>query len=330
MGNKGVFLPIIESNYLSPKIFNNGHVQTIYPYFFRKVKGVSYVRVRIETRDHDFLDLDINRTGSDECIILTHGLEGDSNSPYIRGMTKHFSDLEKKDVIAWNMRSCSGELNRLPQFYHGASIDDLEEVINFAIQAGYRKIRLMGFSLGGNLTSFYLGYKGKSLPSQIVGACVFSSPVSLGGSVKKLDNSKVGKIYTESFLNTMRKKVHAKDKIMKLEGIDLERVDRAKDFTEFDDAVTAPLHGFKSGKDYYQRASALQYLHNIAVPTLLVQSKDDPFLNKDCFPIKIANQNNNLFLEVTPGGGHVGFMSFKNGFNYWSESRASYFFKQFA
>ncbi|MDC1175234.1 alpha/beta hydrolase [Bacteriovoracaceae bacterium] len=320
-------MPIIDSNYIAPKMMNNGHVQTIYPYFFRKVPGVTFERVRINTRDFDFLDLDINSCGSDECIILTHGLEGDSNSPYIRGMTKYFAALEEKDIIAWNMRSCSGELNKLPQFYHGASIDDLDEVVQYAINRGYKKIRLMGFSLGGNITAFYLGYKGKSIPSQIVASAIFSSPVFLAGSVDKLEKSKIGKLYTESFLNTMRKKVHQKDKIMSLDGIDLEKVDRAKNFYEFDDVVTAPLHGFKDGKDYYKVASSLQYLHQISVPTLLVQSKDDPFLSRECFPLKEAKHNPNLFLEITKSGGHIGFMSYKGGFNYWSESRAHKFFK---
>jgi predicted alpha/beta-fold hydrolase len=317
-------MPILEDSlYYPPKLFANGHVQTIYPYFFRKIKDIQLERKRINTLDGDFLDLDILKNNSSEVVILSHGLEGSSKTPYIRGMAKAFDEFGK-DVIAWNMRSCSEEMNLKPQFYHAGSTPDLEQIINFAIEAGYQKIHLVGFSLGANLTAMYLGQEGNSLPSEIVKAVLISTPFDLRSSSIELSKT-INKMYLENFLVTMRAKILKKHKQMELPQVDLKNLKRTKTFRQFDDYFNAPIHGFKDAEDYWAKCSSIKVLHNIKIPTLMLTALDDPFMGEECYPIKEAKSNTNLFLETPKSGGHVGFIQFNDKSQYWSEKRATDF-----
>lgn len=321
-------MPWMESStYIAPPLFANGHLQTLYPYFFRKIKDIQFKRERIETADGDFIDIDLSSIESNEIVIISHGLEGSTDSQYIKGMTRIFNE-QGRDVLAWNMRSCSGELNRLKRFYHAGVTDDLELMIQYAINLGYKKISLTGFSLGGNLTALYLGQNGKNIPSEINSAVVFSTPCDLGASAEKISQVRY-RFYLESFLVTMRQKIVEKSKVMDL-GLELAGIDRIKSFREFDDRYTAPLHGYKDGEDYYVTNSSKKWLENIAVPTLIVNAKDDPFLTKECFPYREARRNKNLFLETPKSGGHVGFVTFGPDQHYWSEKRARDFFSETA
>jgi uncharacterized protein len=323
-------MPVIETNFPVNAFLNNGHLQTIYPYLFRKIPQVELSRKRINLNDGDFLDVDHLHQGSDELVVLSHGLEGSSNTGYIRGMAKHLGESHHYDVIAWNMRSCSGEINRKDYFYHGASCGDLNAVLEFALQEHlYKKIHLIGFSLGGNLTAFYASKYGNQKVSQVYSATVFSSPIHLESSIHKLHSTQICNIYSENFLVTMRKKALEKHKLG-LINIDPEQIKNCKKFYEFDDLITAPLHGFKNAKEYYNEASAINLIHQTKIPTLIVQSKDDPFLTKKCYPLRQAKKNQNLFLEITPTGGHIGFMYYNKGISFWAEKRAVEFLKKIA
>src|SRR5690606_27339943 len=130
------------------------------------------------------------------------------------------------DVIAWNQRSCSGELNRLRRFYHAGVTDDLEFIIKYAENLGYKNISLMGFSLGGNLTALYLGQMGKNVSSKITNAVLFSVPCDLGRSAGKISQVQY-RFYLESFLTTMRQKLHGKNQILDL-GVDLSGIEKIK------------------------------------------------------------------------------------------------------
>ncbi len=323
-------MPLVKSEFPVNIMLNNGHLQTLYPYFFRKTPEVKLDRKRITLKDGDFIDLDHLKQGSDELVVLSHGLEGSSNTSYIRGMAKHLGENNNYDVIAWNMRSCSGELNRKDYFYHAASCGDLNAVMEYALsQHPYKKIHLIGFSLGGNLTAFYASQFGNQKISQVCSAAIFSSPIHLESSIRKLDNSQIGSFYTESFLVTMRKKALEKQRLGILD-IDPEQIKACKKFSDFDNLITAPLHGFKDAKEYYDEASAINVIHKTKIPTLFVQSKDDPFLTKQCFPLRQARENKNLFLEITPTGGHVGFMYFNKGISFWAEDRSVEFLREVA
>ena len=134
-------MPLVESKFPVNAFLNNGHLQTLYPYFFRKIPKVQLHRYRIDLKDGDFIDADHLSQGSDELVVLSHGLEGSSNTGYIRGMAKHLGENNNYDIIAWNMRSCSGEINRKDRFYHAASCGDLNAVLEVALtKKKYKKL----------------------------------------------------------------------------------------------------------------------------------------------------------------------------------------------
>lgn len=320
-------MPIIETKYKTPSILANGHFQTLYPYFFRKVKEVTFERERITLSDGDFVDIDILDQNSQKLVVLTHGLEGNSQTGYMRGMAKHLAEQNGVDVVAWNMRSCSGEINSKDSFYHAASCGDVSEVISHMKKRHpYKEVHLIGFSLGGNLTAYYASTFAEEGLQEITTATAFSSTLHLRSSIDKLHSSQIGNFYSDVFLSTMREKALQKHQLGLLD-IDPEEIKACKHFIKFDELVTAPTNGFKSADHYYNEASAINVVHKVTVPTLIVQSKDDPFLTKECFPIRQAYRNKNLFLEITPTGGHVGFMNLNRRLHFWSEDRASEFIK---
>lgn len=320
-------MPVIETTFQAPAFMANGHFQTLYPYFFRKVDDLIFHRERVVLNDNDFIDIDIKDNGSDQLVVLSHGLEGNSQTGYIKGMAKYITENNLADVIAWNMRSCSGELNKKSFFYHAASTSDLSQVIDYAKQRKtYKRVHIMGFSLGGNLTGFYASTMLQDNLSKVDSACMFSSTLDLESSIRKLNDSSLGKFYKESFLVTMRKKALEKHSLGLLD-VDPKLIKACKNFEEFDELVTAPTNGFKSAHDYYSYASAKRVISQTSIPTLIVQAKDDPFLTKECFPIREASKNPNTFLEITPSGGHVGFMTLDKKLEFWSERRAAEFIK---
>lgn len=320
-------MPIIETpSYAPPILFKNGHLQTLVPYLFRRVTDLKYKRERVETSDDDFIDIDYTPSqNSDDksVVILSHGLEGSSQTPYMRGMAKYFTQIGC-DAVAWNMRSCSGEMNRLPIFYHSGLTQDLELAIEFALsKKDYKNIYLVGFSLGAGLTAMYLGQKGSSLNPKIKRATLFSTPCCLRSSGEELA-SPAHRIYSENLLSTMRKKVFEKERLMGLPMLDLSDLHKVRTFRDFDDRVTAKLLGHKDALEYYEQNSCLPYLKDIEIPTLIINAKNDPFLGKKCYPIREAYKNDSLFLEMPDSGGHLGFFHLKKG-PYWSEQRAAKF-----
>jgi len=301
-------------------------VQTLLPTLVRRVRGVTYQRERITTPDNDFLDLDWARAGSRKLAVLAHGLEGDSKGHYILGMVKA---LAKRgwDAVAWNARGCSGEPNRVLRFTHSGATEDLQTVISHVLSASnYSQIALIGFSLGGNLTLKYVGERGHDLNPSIKAAVAFSAPCDLQSGALKLAQP-ANRIYMRRFLITLHDRIRA---AMKLAPgrIDDRGYERMKTFKEFDDRYTAPLHGFANAEDYWRKCSCKPHLKNIQIPTLLVSAGNDPFLADPCYPTEEAKENPNLHLEVPASGGHVGFMSFDQQGEYWSETRALSFLSQ--
>ncbi|MVM28948.1 alpha/beta fold hydrolase [Spirosoma sp. HMF4905] len=337
-------MPLIApSSYEPPARLWNGHLQTIIPSLFRKV-AVSYVRERIETPDDDFLDLDW-AFSSEECrvkseeysavysslftlhsslkplVILSHGLEGSSKSPYLAGMV-HQLTKSRFDCLAWHYRSCSGEMNRQQRFYHVGETSDLHLVIQHALSKGYQTIYLMGFSAGGNVTLKYLGEQGKALNPAIKRAVVFSVPMYLMGSAKRLEQWD-SLVYNYRFNRTLKRKVLEKAAVMP--GVfPTEAVRKVRSVREFDNTFTAPMNGFQDAKDYYTRSSSLQFIPSITIPTLIVNAKNDPFLSPECFPETLARELANVWMEFPEHGGHCGFPAKNEGIQgtYWSEKRA--------
>jgi predicted alpha/beta-fold hydrolase len=297
-------LPLIESTYRPPFYLFNGHMETIVPSMFRKISDVVYTRERLELPDGDFVDLDWLRQGSKRLMIVSHGLEGSSERHYSKGMARYFS-RNGWDALAWNCRSCSGEMNRLPRFYHHGATEDLTCVINHSISRGYHEIVLVGISMGGSMTLKYLGENTSTLPSQIQAGIAFSVPCHLASSASELDRPEK-RFYLKRFLKKLSKKIKAKESMFP--GIvSHERFEQIKSFREFDNRYTAPLHGFENADDFYQRASCLPHLQSIKVPTLLVNALNDPFLTKECYPKMLASDHDLLYLETPSRGGHTGF-----------------------
>lgn len=312
-------MPLLPSKHRAPFYLFNGHLQTIVPSLFRQVKGVLYERERLHTPDDDFIDLDWSVVGSDALLLLSHGLEGDTGRPYITGMVKAFNAIGV-DALAWNYRSCSGEPNKLLRSYHLGASDDLHLVVQHALHARrYKRVYLMGFSAGGNITLKYLGENPDLVPAQVQAAVAFSTPVDLKSSAQK-----ISRIYTRRFLKTLGAKLEQKRQMFP-DQVDLTEYNILWSFPEFDDRYTAPIHGFKNAEDYYARVSSRQFLANIQVPTLLVNAKNDPFLAPACYPLTEAEQNPNLYLEMPEEGGHVGFAEDFRNDRYYSEARAMRF-----
>lgn len=318
-------MPVISnSTYKAPPLFSNGHIQTLYPYLFRRVKDIDYKRTRLATKDHDFIDIDVSTVNSNKLLILSHGLEGSSESPYIKGMVRHFNMLGI-DALAWNMRSCSGEMNKAERFYHGGDSEELHSIVNHAISLEkYDEIYLMGFSLGANLTAKYIGDMGTSLNRAIKKAVIYSAPCDLKSSAEVLARP-VQKIYLNDFMTTMKKKLIEKNSLIGFTSVDISKLPEVKSFFEFDTLFTAPLHNFKDAFDYYAKASCKPVLQSVNIPLLIINAGNDPFLGKDCYPIKEATKNKNITLEIPHSGGHLGFVSFNQDQSYWSEMRASHF-----
>lgn len=312
-----------NSSYKRPKRFISGHLETIYPALFRKVKGLKAAdRERLTLSDGDFVDLDWRKQGSDRLVIVQHGLEGGSDRPYVLGMAKHFTE-NGYDVLAWNFRGCSGEMNKAVRFYHSGATDDMDEVVQHAI-ADYKKVFLVGFSLGGNMTLKYLGEASRS--PKIKGAVAVSTPLDLDKGSDNLSSLR-GKIYERRFLRTLIQKV--KDKAAAMPGkIDVSTLNDVKTIREFDDAFTSKLHGYKNATDYYRQCSSKYFLNGIEVPTLILNAKNDPFLTPESLDHSLTEHLPNVTLETTAHGGHVGFISINPQKVYWSEQKALEFFQQ--
>lgn len=321
-------MPVVPSAYNGgPFYFFNRHLQTIIPALFRKSNNIFYNRERITTHDDDFLDLDWATKGNQRLAIISHGLEGSSDRPYVRGMAEAMHTLGL-DALAWNFRSCSGEPNKLLRSYHMGATDDLETVVNYVIKKNkYKDIFLIGFSMGGNITLNYLGQQPGQVPSVVKAAAVFSVPCHIASASEQMARFE-NRVYMRRFLKTLRHKIT--DKLALLpDGMTLDGYDKLRTFPQFDDRFTAPIHGFKDAADYYARCSSRQYLTYIKVPTLLVNALNDPFLSAECFPVPEANQNPHLFLEMPRNGGHVGFTQNFWRNKYYSEKRAVDFFSSF-
>ena len=304
-------------SYQPPPFLFNAHLETIYPALFRKVKGESYVRERIETPDDDFLDLDWLAKGSSRLVIISHGLEGNTSRAYIRGMasacyTNNF------DVLTWNFRGCSDEMNRQLRFYHSGATDDLDAVIRHALAKDYKDISLIGFSLGGNLTLKYLGERGTSIHPSIRQAVTFSVPMDLHTGCLKI-STRTNWLYSKRFLNSLKTKV--KVKASRMNGLNIQGIDRINSLLEFDNRYTAPIHGFRDALHYYQECSSLKFIQHIQIPTLIINAKNDPFLSEECFPVGLLTAHPYVHLEIPDHGGHVGFSLFNQNGVYWSELR---------
>ncbi len=309
-------MPVIRSQFNPPLLLRNAHLQTLLPVISRRKTRLPYERERLELADGDFLDLDWLHAPGSDLAILSHGLEGSSQDVTICGMARalHRSGW---NVLAWNYRGCSEELNRLPRLYHSGETADLALVIEHAFRC-FPRIALIGFSLGGNLVLKYLG---EARPhSAVACAAAISAPVNLAASARALDQRRTNRLYLRRLIATLVRKVKAKAKHFPKQ-IDASQTKGIHGFEDFDGRFTAPVHGFRDADDYWTRSSSRQFLRQIAVPTLMLSAQDDPFLTSDCFPFEEAEASAHVFLEAPASGGHLGFCQSLTGKESWAERR---------
>ena len=304
--------------YHPPLVFRNGHVQTIFPSLCRKVNGIAYRRERIDTADGDFLDLDWSRVGSRRLAVISHGLEGNSQRHYVRGMVRALN-AHHIDALAWNYRGCSGEPNRLARRYHSGDTADLQTVLaHLASRNDPKPLAVIGYSLGGNVLLKALG-EGAGMDA-VRTAVAVSVPFDLDRAAWRLRQG-VSRIYQRYLLNKLRQSYRAKlpTHIMPVSSLRLDALDT---FRKFDNEVTAPLHGFRDVDDYYGRSSSRQYLQAITTPTLVLHAADDPFVPGDAIPTD-SELGPGVTLELSRHGGHVGFVAGDLPFraHYWLETR---------
>lgn len=235
------------------------------------------------------------------------------------GMQRHFQ-ANGWDTLAINFRGCSGEPNRLLRSYHSGETDDLRAILHWVSgSAHYQQVSLIGFSLGGNVVLKFLAEEEGNADPALGPSAVFSVPCDLASSCARL-NRGLSRWYGKRFLKTLISK--GLQKASHFPGtIDETALSRASCLRGFDDAFTAPVHGFKDATDYYERSSSINLLDRVRVPVLLIQAEDDPFLTASCFPPDTGT----VLVERVRHGGHVGFPGpDEHGF-YWSEKRALQF-----
>jgi len=286
----------------------NPHAQTICGSILRPVRSVKLNRQRWETPDGDFIDVDLaSGAPGTPILIVLHGLEGSSRSKQVLGLLAAAQRNEWRGMGV-NFRSCSGESNRLRRSYHGGETSDLAWIIQRVIaDEPDSSILCAGVSLGGNVLLKYLGEQGESLPLPIQAAVAISTPFDLAQSAHALERG-FSRTYMSRLVRSLKAKAFAKLRRYP-DLVDRRKLAAARTLTEFDDAVTAPVHGFKSASDYWNSSSSTTFLPKIRRPTLLINAKDDPFLPEKALPWGPVSENPFLTAEFTSNGGHIGFLT---------------------
>ena len=294
--------------YVAPAWLPGGDVQTIYTSLFIRVPHVEYRRERLELADGDFLDFDwLDGSPVQPVVVLFHGLEGSSDSVYARDLISRLQARGWSGVVA-HFRGCSGEDNRLPRAYFAGDSVDIETMLRH-VKSRHPDAPLyaVGVSLGGNALLKWLGEQGTAASSLVDRAVAVSAPVDLTAAGHALDQGFNRSVYTARFLTTLKAK--ALRKAEKFPGLlDAQAIEASTTFREFDTLVTARLHGYRDADDYWLRVSSKPLLKSIAVPTLVINARNDPFLPADALPgpSEVAPA---VQLEQPETGGHVAFPS---------------------
>jgi len=323
--------------YRAPWWLPGGHAQTLYAALVAPRPRVEYRRERWDTPDGDFIDVDwVNEHSAVShqpsasaaaekapLVVLFHGLEGGSRSHYALALMAAVRDGGWCGVVV-HFRGCGGELNRLPRAYHSGDSAEVDWVLK-RLRVHNPRLLAVGVSLGGNALLKWLGESGAAAGAVVERAAAVSAPVDLMATGDALDRG-FNLVYVRHFLSSMKQKSLAK--LARYPGLfDAARVRRAGTLREFDDIVTAPLHGYRNTDDYWTRASAKPWLRGIEVPALVLNARNDPFLPASVLPAP-HEAAPSVLLEQPPDGGHAGFVSGRFPGNLdWLPARVLEFFR---
>ena len=309
---------ILRSQFKPAWWLKNRHAQTIWQSLFRKQVDIAVTRERFELPDGDFLDIDQSTDFGNDISIILHGLEGRLDAKYA-GMVKTLSDQQHTTILMYH-RSCSGEINRLAKSYHSGFTDDIHFMMQI-IKQRYpgRRVNLIAYSLGASIALNYLA----KFPENVLPDFTYaiSTPFCLQNSADQL-NKGFARIYRRYLLKRMMQKVKQKKHFTELQNIDINMLDKCRDFNIFDDQYTAKVNGFTSGAAYYQQCSSMQHLQQITRKVHILHAADDPFMTTSSIPSP-SDLPDNITLELSDKGGHVGFICGNTPFTakYWTETR---------
>lgn len=307
---------------------SNPHVQTLWAKLLRPTSTIPTRQELLETADGDVLEIRrFDAPAGRPRLVVLHGLEGTIRSHYLGGV---LAEAQRRgwgaDIMLF--RGCGEQPNRTRRFYHSGETGDIAFVVDRVVdEHPASRIGLTGFSLGGNVLLKWLGERGASLPANVAAAAAVSVPFDLARSAAHIDRG-FARVYQAHFLRSLRRKTLAKMQHFP-ELVHPQRLSGARSIRDFDDVVTAPIHGFRDAEDYYARSSAIRWIGKIHLPTLLLNALDDPFLPPDVLTAVegIAQTNPALHIDFPAHGGHVGFVSGRVPWraDYWAERRVAEF-----
>jgi predicted alpha/beta-fold hydrolase len=304
------------------------HAQTLWGKLCRREPTQPTIAEHWSTADEDFVEIHrLEAPSATVRLLILHGLEGTIRSKYAQSL---LAEARRRGWAADMLifRSCSDEMNRTRRFYHSGETGDLSMVIDRLLnERSSQSLLLVGVSLGGNVLLKYLGEQGRNLSARIKAAVAISVPFDLERASRHI-NRGFARVYQRHFVRSLRKKALAKLKRFP-DLVERNRLYRLRTMYEFDDVLTAPLHGFRNASHYYSSSSSIGWISKISIPTLLLSAADDPFLPPRVLDDvrALAQQNPRLHIEFTSHGGHVGFVGGSNPFRpaYYAERRACEF-----
>jgi len=304
------------------------HLQTLWVGMVRRTPAIAVRKERLELPDGDFVDLAWTTGPADgrPLVCVFHGLEGSLDSPYASGTLGVAESLGLRGVLM-HFRGCSGEPNRLPRAYHSGDTED----IRFFLRTVRERepdttLGAVGFSLGGNALLKYLGEEGEASP--IHAAASVSAPLHLATCAERMGRG-FSRVYQWHLLRSLKATAQEKLHLLSDSPVDAAAIPKMNTFWDFDDGVTAPLHGFDSAADYYERSSSRQYLPKVRTQTLILHAEDDPFMTPAILP-ELSELPPSVRVELSAGGGHVGFVTGPSPFQrrYWLEDRLRRWFTE--
>lgn len=316
--------------YIAPAWLRGGNAQTIYPYMLSR-PFIPYRRERSELDDGDFIDIDwLDGHHDAPLVVLFHGLEGSSYSHYVLSIMGLLQDLGWRGAVI-HFRGCSGSPNRLPRAYHAGDSTEIDWVLRRIAGQNKRSgitapVFAVGVSLGGNALLKWLGEQGNQASRLLDGVVTVSVPLDLAAAGRTLASG-FNLLYTRHFLDTLKRK--ALEKLDRFPGLfDADAVAACRTLYEFDNIVTAPLHGFRNAEDYWDRSSSKPWLKHIEVPTLIINALNDPFMPPSALPGP-KDVSPAVVLEFPEQGGHAGFLNPPfPGKLIWLPERIIHFFGQ--